>query len=171
MMHPSTKRHLSHCYGYLDLSMVDDAHEEIEKIDDEDRLHKEVLTARIAIYTKAEMWDMVAAVSKHLANLHPEEPQWRINWAYGARRAESLDVAKSILLKALEHFPDNAQILYNLGCYACVEEIYGMASAFVKRAIELDKDLQKVAIEDEDLAKLWENVDFGKDKGSTKLLN
>jgi hypothetical protein len=45
----STKRHISHCYGYLDLGMVDDAHEEIEKIDGEDRLHKEVLVSAIRV--------------------------------------------------------------------------------------------------------------------------
>ena len=48
-MLPSTKRHLSHCQGYLDLGMVDDAHDELESIELEDRLKKEVLFARILV--------------------------------------------------------------------------------------------------------------------------
>ena len=32
-MHPTTKRHLSHANGYRELGMLDDAHDEIEKID------------------------------------------------------------------------------------------------------------------------------------------
>ena len=37
-MHPTTKRHLSHANGYRELGMLDDAHDEIEKIDRDDRL-------------------------------------------------------------------------------------------------------------------------------------
>ena len=37
-MHPTTQRHLSHANGYRELGMLDDAHEEIEKIDRDDRL-------------------------------------------------------------------------------------------------------------------------------------
>lgn len=157
-MLPSTKRHLSHCQGYLDLGMVDSAHDELEKIQLDDRLEKEVLSARIQVYIKAKYWDLVASIAKTLATQHPDEPEWYLYWAYGARRANSLDQAKGILLEALKRFPDNATILYNLGCYACVDESYDIASALVKRAIELDKDFQALAIADEDLAKLWVNA-------------
>ena len=103
---------------------------------------------------------MVASIAKTLATQHPDEPEWYLYWAYGARRANSLDQAKGILLEALKRFPDNATILYNLGCYACVDESYDIASALVKRAIELDKDFQSLAIADKDLANLWENVEL-----------
>jgi len=158
-MLPSTKRHLSHCQGYLELGMKDDAHDELEKIEWEDRLKKEVLSARIQVYIKAKYWELVGAIAKQLSKRFPEESEWWLYWAYGARRAKSLDQAKGILLEALKRFPDNATILYNLGCYACVDESYDIASALVKRAIELDKDFQSLAIADKDLANLWENVE------------
>ena len=158
IMQASTKRHLSHCQGYLELDMVDDAHDELEKVELEDRLEKEVLSARIQVYIKAKYWDLVAKIGKTLARQYPEEPEWSLYWAYGARRSESLDQAKGVLLEALKRFPDNATILYNLGCYACVDESYDVASALVKRAIELDKDFQALAIADEDLAELWKNA-------------
>ena len=158
-MLPTTKRHLSYSQGYLDLGMLDDAHDELEKIEWEDRLKKEVLSARIQVYIKAEYWDLVASIGKTLASQYPNESEWWLYWAYGARRTISLDQAKGILLEALKRFPDNATILYNLGCYACVDESYDVASALVKRAIELDKDFQALAIADKDLANLWENAD------------
>lgn len=159
-MLPTTKRHLSYCQGYLDLGMVDDAHDELESIEFEDRLEKEVLSARIQVYIKAKYWDLVANIGKTLATQHPDESEWWLYWAYGARRTNSLDQAKGILLEALKSFPDNATILYNLGCYACVDESYDIASALVKRAIELDKDFQALAIADKDLANLWDNLEL-----------
>lgn len=154
-MHTTTSNHLTRANGYLDLGMIDDAHDELEKIEWDDRLKKEVLSARIQVYIKAKYWDLVGTIAKQLSKRFPEESEWWLYWAYGERRTKSLDQAKGILLEALKRFPDNATILYNLGCYACVDESYDVATALVKRAIELDKGFQALAIADKDLALLW----------------
>ena len=46
-------------------------------------------------------------------------------------------------------------IEFNLACYASVAGRFEEAKAWLKRAIELDKQFQKPAIDDEDLRPLW----------------
>jgi hypothetical protein len=47
-------------------------------------------------------------------------------------------------------------IAFNLACYASVAGRMEEAKARLKRAIELDKQFQKLAIDDEDMQPLWD---------------
>jgi hypothetical protein len=60
------------------------------------------------------------------------------------------------LLRASELHHDNAIIEFNLACYASVAGHFEEAKAPLKRAIELDGELRRLAIDDEDLRPLWD---------------
>jgi tetratricopeptide (TPR) repeat protein len=158
-MHHSTKRHLSYANGYRELGMLDDAHDEIEKVEWDDRFLKPVLIVRLAVYTDAKKWDLVAAVARRLAADFQQESEWFIQWAYAVRRSDSLADAREVLLDALRRFPKEPCIHYNLGCYACVEGDIEEARGRVGAAIKLDRNYQKLAVEDEDLKALWDSQD------------
>ena len=63
---------------------------------------------------------MAAAVARHLVKVGPGNPGAWINLAYSARRAESIQQAEPILLKACALHAKSALIAFNLACYASV---------------------------------------------------
>ena len=72
------------------------------------------------------------------------------------RRYKGVDSAEAILVRASELHPDNAMTEFNLACYASVTRRFEEAKARLKHAIELDRDLRKLAIDDDDLRPLWD---------------
>ena len=104
----------------------------------------------------AKKWDMAAAVANHLVKIEPENCGWWINLAYATRRCEGIESAEAILFRACDLHQDNAVIEFNLACYASVACRFEEAKERLKRAVELDKQFQKVAIDDEDLRPLWD---------------
>jgi lipopolysaccharide biosynthesis regulator YciM len=144
--------------GYLELGMFDDAALVLEEIEPEDKTRSEVLGARVGIYLAAKKWDMAAAVASHLVKTEPETSGWWINLAYAKRRCEGIESAEAILLRARQLHRDNAMIEFNLACYASVACRFEKAKQRLKRAVELDKQFQQLAIDDEDLRPLWDWV-------------
>jgi len=136
--------------------MIDDAALVLEEIAPEDKTRNEVLGARVGIYMAAKKWDMAAAVASHLVKVEPKNSSWWINLAYAKRRCEGIKSAEAILRQARELHHDNAMIEFNLACYASVAGRFEEAKARLKRAVELNKQFQKLAIDDEDLQPLWD---------------
>jgi Flp pilus assembly protein TadD len=122
----------------------------------EDKTRTEVLGARIALYITAKKWDMAAAVASHLVKVEPENEAWWINLAYSVRRSEGIKQAEAILLRAQAIHPKVAMIAFNLACYASVTGRMEDAKERLRNAIELDKDVRKLALDDEDLRPLWD---------------
>ena len=104
----------------------------------------------------AKKWDMVAAVASHLVKVEPENEAWWINLAYSIRRIEGVESAEAILLRAQAIHPKVAMIAFNLACYASVTGRMEEAKERLRHAIDLDKDVRKLAIDDEDLTPLWD---------------
>ena len=94
------QRHVLASSGYLELGMFDDAAMVLEEIAPEDKTRSEVLGTRVSIYLAAKKWDMAAAVASHLVKVDPQTAGWWISLAYAVRRAESVEEAEIILLRA-----------------------------------------------------------------------
>jgi Flp pilus assembly protein TadD len=142
--------------GYRELGMFDDAATALEEIEPEDKTRNEVLYARVDIYLAAKKWDMATAVANHLVKVDPENPAAWINLAYAVRRAESIEPAEAILLKARALHPENALIAFNLACYASVTGCMEEAKVRLRQAIDLDNDIRRLALDDDDLRPLWD---------------
>jgi tetratricopeptide (TPR) repeat protein len=69
----------------------------------------------------------------------PGNPTAWINLAYAVRRAENIEQAEAILLKARKLNPKSALIIFNLACYASVAGHMEEAKARLQGAIDLDK--------------------------------
>lgn len=61
--------------------MLDDKHEEVDRIRWEDRFTKEMMVHRPMIYNEMKQWDLVDGIARQLAADEPTEPQWFIQWA------------------------------------------------------------------------------------------
>jgi tetratricopeptide (TPR) repeat protein len=127
----------------------------VAKTTPEDKTRNEVLGARVGIYMAAKKWNMAAAVASHLVKVDPGTAGWWISLAYALRRTESVEKAEAILLRAQTIHPKVAMIAFNLACYASVTGRIEDAKARLRHAIELDKDIRELALDDEDLKPLW----------------
>ena len=150
------QRHVLACSGYIELGMFDDAALVLEEIAPEDKNREEVLGARVVLYMAAKKWDMAAAVASHLVKVEPENDTSWINLAYSVRRSEGVEQAEAILLRAQAIHPKVAMIAFNLACYASVTGRMVEAKERLRHAIELDKDVRELALDDEDLRPLWD---------------
>jgi Flp pilus assembly protein TadD len=122
----------------------------------EDRNRNEVLGARVVLYMAAKKRDMVAAVASHLVKVDPQTPGWWISLAYAVRRTESVEKAEAILLRAQAIRPKVAMIAFTLACCASVTGRMEEAKERLRHAIDLDKDIRGLALDDEDLKPLWD---------------
>jgi len=147
--------HLRAACAFIELGMFDEAQAELEAVDSCDRLLPEILSARIPVYRLLENWDLMALVAKTLTQWNPEEPGNFVDWAYAARRAESIQAAYAILTRAAGIHPADGAIQFKLaGCEAqmgCLDR----AQEHLKRATEIDASFRLAALEDPDLQPLW----------------
>jgi Flp pilus assembly protein TadD len=88
--------------------------------------------------------------------VEPENEAWWISLAYALRRTESIEKAEAILLRAQAIHPKVAMIAFNLACYASVTGRVEEAKERLRHAINLDKDIRKLALDDQDLKLLWD---------------
>ena len=150
------QKHVLASSGYLELGMIDDAAMVLEEIEPEDKNRNEVLGARVNLYMVARKWDMAAAVANHLVEVDPGTAGWWISLAYALRRTESVEKAEAILLRAQTIHPKVAMIAFNLACYASVTGRMEEAKERLQLAIDLEKDIRILALDDEDLRPLWD---------------
>lgn len=134
----SDQQHLRSACRYIELGMFAEAQAELEEIDPFCRDLPEVLAARIPFYRALEKWDLMAIVAKKLTEWRPEEPGNFIDWAYAARRGESIHRAHAILTRAAGLHPTDAAIQFNLAC--CESQLGNLdpAKTYLKRAIEIE---------------------------------
>src|SRR5436190_2826276 len=75
-------------------------------------------------------------------------------------RAGDPDGAVAVVLEALEAYPDNPSMLYNLACFEALAGRGDDAVAHLRRAIELRPETREWAARDTDFASLRERPDF-----------
>ena len=155
---PEDQFHLNAAEGYFQLGMFADAEAELEKVAPDVCGRPDILVLRLAIFQETKRWAAMQAAARKLSELEPTSPQWAISWAYATRRAESIDLARLILVDALDRHPMEALIHYNLACYDCVLENLESANEFLTRALRLDPGMKEMAFADSDLKPLWPSL-------------
>ena len=148
-------RHLTAAEGYIELGMYKEAHAELHELDPEFQFLQQALVLKLCVYAGFKQWDIVQDIANSMARHEPDNAQWAIWSASAASRAESIEAAKKILLKALETNPNNANIHYNLSCYETRLNHFKLAQQHLARAFQLDPRFKALALQDEDLEPLW----------------
>lgn len=161
------KWRISHVRGYLELGMVKEAKAELEAIPPAEAKLPQVVALRVGMLQATEQWRALRTYAKQLVEEDPEEAGWWIVLAFAARRATSVKAAERVLLSAEKLHPRDPTVQFNLGCYACLLGKLEAAKERVVRAIALDGEFLKNALEDPDLQALrdaepdWINSDGG----------
>jgi hypothetical protein len=99
---------------------------------------------------------MAAAVASHLVKVDPGTAGCWISLAYSVRRIDGIEKAEAILLRAEAIHPKVAMIAFSLACYASITGRMEEAKVRLRHAIALDKDIRRLALDDEDLKPLWD---------------
>lgn len=154
---------LSYANGYRELGMFKDSLEELSRLPEELAARVKTLQMKLAIYFDAKDWQAAECTAKEITLREPDNPGHFANLAFATRRSNSLAEANSILLAAIERFPDEAIIHFNLACYACIEGDLETAKDRLAKSISLDPAFLDTAKSDEDLIALsdWlENLEI-----------
>ncbi|MDQ8187948.1 hypothetical protein [Pelagicoccus sp. SDUM812002] len=150
-----TATRLSYANGYIELGMLEEASVELDAIPASDRILDDVLLMRSRLYLETKNWEVMAAVSKQLAEQLPGSPQAWTNWAYALREMNMYGEAKAVALQGLALHPREPVLWYNLACYCSLLGEFQGASDHLDSAIKLDKEFEQEGVDDPDLEGFW----------------
>jgi tetratricopeptide (TPR) repeat protein len=148
--------------GWFELGLYNEADAELQCITPEARLHPEVLQLRWEMHTAQKRWDAAVEVARELLRIAPEcETNW-LHHAYALRRAADGGLGKAFeaLQPAVEKFPDEPIIPFNLACYTCQMGQLAEAQKWLRRALDVGgkKQIKLMALADEDMKPLWKEI-------------
>jgi hypothetical protein len=159
---PPDCHHLSAAIGWLELGNAAEAELELLRVSATYVLHPAVLETRFAIHADRRHWTAALPVAEQLVELLPEQVSGWLHRAYALRRVPGggLRAAWSALLPALEKFPNEATVPFNLACYACQLGEPERAWDLLYRAVQTggEKQIVAMALADADLAPLRERI-------------
>ena len=158
-MDPQFQRRLLAASGFAELSLFQEAVEELEELPESSKELAPVLIVWLEVYQHWQKWSEAESIATRLLEMEPDEPGWLVALAYATRRSRGLAFAYEILLPAGEKFPNCGTIQFNLACYCAQLGQLDEARKRLRRAIQLDKAFAAMAKSDPDLEALREEMD------------
>ncbi len=155
---PQFQRRLLAASGFAELSLFQEAVQELEDLPESSKELPTVLMVWLEIYQRWQKWSEAESVAIRLLEMEPEEPSWPIALAYAIRRSRGLVFANEVLLPAGEKFPNCGTIQFNLACYAAQLGKLDEARQRIFRAIQLDTRFAAMAKTDPDLEPLRNEI-------------
>ncbi|MDB6123227.1 MAG: hypothetical protein JWQ71_2220 [Pedosphaera sp.] len=153
---------LSAAEGWIELGNFAEAKAELSQISEPHQNHPFVLELRYSIQAQEQDWAAALETARALLALAPELSFGWLHQAYALRRAPGggLEAAWDALLPAMERFPKEPTVAYNLACYACQLQRLDEARRFLKRACEIGGKgkIKAMALNDSDLQPLWPEI-------------
>jgi len=164
-LEPHDVMHLNAAEGWLGLGNVIEADKELKQIAPAMRSHPEVMAVRYNMMAKAECWQACEEIADNLVTLVPESTFGWIHRSFALHEMKCTQEALDKLLPALDLFPDEILIRYNLACYECVLGNMSQAKLHLVEAFDLAHkqdctDQWKASmLKDEDLKPFWDMWD------------
>jgi lipopolysaccharide biosynthesis regulator YciM len=156
---PQFQRRLLAASGFAELSLFQEAVEELENLPETSKDWAPVLAAWLEVYQRWQKWSEAESVASRLSAMEPEEPSWLVALAYATRRSRGLVFAHEILLRAGEKHPNCGTIQFNLACYAAQLGQLEEARQRLDRAIHFDRAFAAMAKTDPDLEAIRDEID------------
>jgi predicted Zn-dependent protease len=118
-LEPPDSLHLRAAEGWLGLGDLDSASDELEQIQPQFRAHLAVWMVRCEIYAAAKKWNIVLPVADTLVHELPDSQTPWILRSFALHELKRTQDAFDLLLPAVQKFPAEHVVRYNLACYAC----------------------------------------------------
>ena len=156
---PPDTFHLSAAIGWLGLGNHLEANEDLEKITPALRAHPDVLEVRYDIYARAKKWEACVDIGNALIQAVPNRASAWIQRSLASYFMKRPQEAYDQLLPAAQRFPKLWTIPYNLACYcAQLGRLEECKEWFAKAMAVDEKMVRQAAVDDPDLAPLWDNM-------------
>lgn len=142
--------------GWLGLGNADEADKELANLDSTEAQHPDVLALKWSIHASIGRWEAAYRVALTQLQTDIDDVRGWINQSYALRRlpGSGIPEAMEALLPALEKFPREMLISYNLACYQCCLGNQEQARKYLKSALKIGVRRQVLALatDDPDLA-------------------
>lgn len=141
--------------GFLELGMPEDAIAELDALPAEAAEFAPARHLKVDALFQLKSWAAAAEICLLMLEKEPSDPGWWIQAAYAQRRASSIEEAEIILRSGLQGHPRHGLMLYNLACYACVQERFAEACTLLSQALAGEPDpILAMAEKDPDLEQI-----------------
>jgi predicted Zn-dependent protease len=155
-LNPTDARVVEAAKGWCELHAFDEAKRELRQINPENQRHPEVLEALWQILMNLERWEQAREAATSIRSLEPGQPEGWIHSANSLVTLGRIPEALQILEEAVEVFPDDEIINYDLANVCCLLGRIQLARRCLARAVELGGDEVKLkALDDPDLGPIW----------------
>ncbi|HVK59562.1 MAG TPA: tetratricopeptide repeat protein [Candidatus Kapabacteria bacterium] len=148
--------------GWLELGNVTEAREELNRIGAEVQERPDLLEVRWILDARQEDWPAALCTAERLVKVAPDNSSGWLHRAYAIRRVPegSVEKAAQVLRPAMDKFPTEPTIPYNLACYECVLGNLDGARTWLDEAARRGsrKKIRTMALRDEDLEPLWPEI-------------
>jgi len=143
--------------GWLGLGNWREAESEFHRISPAFQDHPDVVRVSYLIAAEADNWKKAIKSAQKLTTLSPENPFGWIQTAFSLDKLGQTKEAYDFLLNALERFPNDILIRYNLACFAARSGNLGLAWQWLDKtfALGVPQELKDIAVNDNDLKPLW----------------
>ena len=157
---PPDTHHLDAARGWLGLGNSVEADAELERIPAELHGHPEVLAVRYEIYAKAENWAACADVANSILLADFNRTGALLKRSFALHKLGRTQEAFEHLETAVDLFPGNWQMHYDMARYACKMGRRREARICLERAIEAGdaKTIKPLALAEPDLEPLWAEI-------------
>ncbi len=159
-LEPQDRMRLNAAEGWLELGNHIEAMAELDKITPAASSHPEVLEVRYEIFARAKHWEACADIAGAILKSAPESLFGWIRRSFALHELNRSIEALERLQPAVDHFPDEIVVRYNLACYECVLGNMGQAKQRLAETFKLARkqkcyDAWRLqALEDPDLQSL-----------------
>jgi predicted Zn-dependent protease len=154
---------LSAAEGWMGLGNPAEAKAELARLPKRLQTHPDVLEVRWAVLAQEQDWPQALEVARALLTIAPNQAYGWVHQAYSLRRLADggLQAAWDALFPAMEKFPKNPIIPYNLACYACQMQQPDKARVLITRAMAIGgrDQIKRMALNDSDLKPIWKEIE------------
>lgn len=149
-------RHVDAAKGWCELHAFAEANAELEAVTPESRAHPDVLEVRWQMYANQERWEEALDVANAFMRKTADRPEGYIYVASTLHGLGRMEEALAVLLQAVQRFPADEIVLYDLACLCCLLGQSRDARGWLEMAIAVGGDaIKKRALDDPDLESVW----------------
>jgi tetratricopeptide (TPR) repeat protein len=159
-LEPPDSHHLRAAVGWLELGNPGEAAVELDRIDATYRTHPLVVRVRCEIDGRAQNWEAVLAAAEAMITETPDDPYGWISRSNALHFLERYQEAYDRLIPAVDKFPGNGEMRYNVAYFCCRMNRIEEARQWLNKAFNLESgaQLKAAALGDPDLELLWAEI-------------
>lgn len=153
---PEDRRRIEAAQGWGELQDFEEAAKELGKVSVGCQDHPDVLEVRWQICVNRAQWEAALDLAGRITRKEPGAVRGYLYTASSLVGLGRPEKALTILLQAVQLFPRDEIVLYDLACICCGLGQLADAKAWLSLAVEIGgDDIRKRAIDDPDLEALW----------------